>query len=73
MRTYYERTLVCGCGLTERETAQSLPLDWIGKKLARQHIERFQEEHECKAEVRYTAWKLVVPDRDYFRKEGWYK
>lgn len=66
MITYYERYLSCGCGIFERQTAKNIPLDWIGRKLAHQHLTDFRLDHNCKSRFRYSSWRLIVPDKDYF-------
>lgn len=63
MKVYFERFLVCSCGRSERQTAFTLPMDWIAKALDKVQRDRFikNKYHVCNNPIiKYTLWELKI-------------
>lgn len=63
MKIYFERLLICDkCGRIERQTANWIPLDWIGRSLDKMQRREFKYKckiNSCNSKIRYTPWKLA--------------
>lgn len=60
---WYERYMVCKCGMRQRKTAKSIPLDGLGQLLNERQEKGFIEWHKTKhnclePEISYTDWEF---------------
>lgn len=65
MKIYHERLLICDCGKSQRQTANTIPLDKVGQALSDMQERDFSYGHRCKQlSVSFTEWKTIKDFED---------